>query len=97
MRDSTIIKACFVLFILGLILVSALANSLNSETTAIVKEIHSNTKYLNISVEAKQGPLTITAYQKQPLPIHQGDYILFTGTQKGTIVQAKRISKLQIY
>lgn len=96
MKDSTITKLCFALFLIGILMLIVITSTLETPKTAIIQKINSNTKVLNITIEMNNKPYTVFTFQKSPLSIREGDYIQIEGTIANSLITPKKISKLTI-
>ena len=96
MKDSTIIKLCFAIFLIGILILTLITSTLETPKTAIIQKINSNGKILNITVKIENKPYTIFAFQKNRMAIMEGDYIQIEGTINNGIITPKKISKLAI-
>lgn len=96
MKDSTIIKMCFAIFLIGILTLIFITSALEKPEIAIIQKINSNTKILNITIEKENEIYTVFAFQKMPLPIKEGDYIQIKGTLNNRIIAPKKISKITI-
>lgn len=96
MKDFTLIKICFTVFLIGIVALIAVTSTLETPKTAIIQKINSNAKVLNISIEMDNKLYTVFTFQKSPLSIKEGDYIQIEGTIDNSLITPKRISKLTI-
>lgn len=96
MKDSTITKLCFTLFLIGILALILVTSTLETPKTAIIQKINSNTKALNITIKMDNKSYTVFTFQKSPLPIKEGDYIQIEGTIDNSVIIPKKISKLTI-
>ncbi len=96
MKDSTITKFCFAIFLIGILILMAITNSLETPKTAIIQKINSNTKILNITVKIDNKTYTVFTFQKNSMAIKEGDYIQIEGIINNNLITPKKISKLTI-
>lgn len=96
MKDSTLIKICFTVFLIGILTLIITTSALETPKTAIIQKINSNTKVLNITIKMDNKPYTVFTFQKSPLLIKEGDYIQITGIINNNLITPKKISKLTI-
>jgi hypothetical protein len=96
MKDSTIIKLCFAIFLIGTLTLMLITSTLETPKTAIIQKINSNAKVLNITINMNNKPYSLFTFQKAPLSIKEGDYIQIQGTIENNMITPKKISKLMI-